>query len=235
MSCIDELGRLAAGRATQPDLPAIMAGGRRRRRRTRLAWTAAGLATAAIVAPAAFVVTSGTTTPPMPGVAAAPGPASSVEPVDGHGLEMTAAVTEALPTAELANQSVTNNRGTSGFYTRETTTADGEWEAGWSQTYAADGIQQVLLTTATTTDSEFGEARPWNPCSDDSHDCTATQVGDRVVTVNDSFRARRRQVDPQRPGDACRRCRWRPGGRERLRGRRRRVRGPRRSCRRSRP
>ena len=52
---------------------------------------------------------------------------------------MVAAVTEALPTAELASQSVTNSRGTSGFYTGETTTADGAWEAGWSQTYAADG------------------------------------------------------------------------------------------------
>ena len=57
---------------------------------------------------------SGSTVPELTGVASAPGPVSSVEPVDGHGLEMTAAVAEALPTAELAGQSVTNSRGTSG-------------------------------------------------------------------------------------------------------------------------
>ena len=140
--------------------------------------------------PRRFVVTSGTTTPTSPGVAAAPGAVSSVEPVDGHGLEMTAAVTEALPTAELASQSVTNSRGTSGFFTGETTTADGGWEAGWSQTYAVDGLQQLLLTTNTTTEATLGgQERPWNPCGEAdqaAQKCTTTQVGDRLVTVDDS-------------------------------------------------
>ena len=185
-----EFDRLALGRSHEPDLSAIMAGGRRRRRRTRAVWTAAGLATAAVVTPLALLVGGGTTAPVSPGVTTAPGAVSSVEPVDGHGLEMTAAVAEALPTAELASQAVTNSRGTSGLYSGETTTAEGEWEAGWAQTYAVDGLQQLLLTTSTTTDSELGEERPWNPCPEDADDCTATQVGDRLVTVGDSFTGR---------------------------------------------
>ena len=93
-----ELGRLAAGRAHEPDLSAIMAGGRRRRRRTRLVWTAAGLATAAVVAPLALLVGGGATTAPSgtSGFAAAPAAATN----EADPLAIEAAVREIFPGAQ---------------------------------------------------------------------------------------------------------------------------------------
>ena len=104
-----ELDLLAAGRASQPDLPAIMAGGRRRRRRTRAIWVAAGLSTAAVVAPLALLVGGGAATAPeTQGFAAGTAAAST----DDIRLEsMQAAVVEAFPNA--ANADVETSPGES--------------------------------------------------------------------------------------------------------------------------